>query len=779
MKKKTICLLICIISTVFLSELSFSKAQDETVLTENYYENLTIYILNSGDAVYHWDITDEGVKFAFPINLPAPNSTTEAILDADLYFSLFEVTSKEAEMGIFANQYGGYMYEDLSGDQWEYGYSHIKLEFNIQFDDNQNISLGNSWVTNIVHEIENTFHLDFLQYNNYTYGAGDRWWASEYRAFPVDQASQWENILDEIPCGETMLLDKKVLNSSSNKATRIHARWDEFDPTPGEGESELRWEYDINLELFRPQVFSLRDNANNQVFFNTLLNFSKVFLMPEWVDDANLDIFLYKGAAITNVYPSPTGDGQEMGHIERQMDREGNMFGTLSDAAFFNFTDSNITQPIISCQLLSNASVINQGEDLVITRIIQNVGYASAYNLEYMDFDPYLIDVDNFDLISGNINQTITQLDSGQVDTQTMIIRCNHNENQIEEYQYYVEYDAIANPSLADHWSEPQFGGGRYQKSSNELLIFQNNVENYPWMNVDYTISDLSPEVGDNITISARITNKGVSNVENLDWQLNAFPDYGYSCDLGINLTSDSGKITQLNAGNTAEIEVNYTVDAYNRYFGGICEFSLDMQYDEIGGTQNIVMDSDNFYANDAGSAQYTVFPKKVPFFGPRINMNYNIDMKTNHTGTIITLDCIIENNGTSPAYNVEFLTSYRDGDELFFVKQLSGIDVYPDLNLGILQPGESVHFNARFILMKRVDIGNFSLNPFVMYTVHERDPSYGAWYSFTTMNQNQMDAENISERNTPAIIWMIVALSAIGIVGIESIIIYRKIKMI
>jgi len=468
-----------------------------------------------------------------------------------------------------------------------------------------------------------------------------------------------------------------------------------------------------------------------------------------------------------------------VGHIEREMERDGEMLGTLANSAFFNFTDSNVTQPILSCQLQSNATIVNQGDDLLITRIITNVGNEPAFNVDFVSIAPDLISVDNFDIISGNITQSIAQLNPGQSTTETAVLRCNHNENRSDEYQFYMEYDAIANPSLANHWSEPQFDGDRYQKSSNVLSIFHNDVENYPWMLVNYEISAATPQVGDDITISATIKNMGETDAENIEWQVRAFPDYGYSCDLGINLTADSGIIPRLNSGASINLEINYTVDAYNRYFGGICEFSIDLQYDEIEGTQNIIMDSDNFYANDAGSAQYVVLPKQNQDIGPTLNLFYNIDMTSNQTGTTITLDCSISNNGTSPAYNTQFMTSYRDGDEVFYTKYLSGIEIYPYLSLGVLQPGETVHFSTRFVLLENVESSNFSINPLLTYTIHEAPPTYGAWNGFTTMNQYQTIIDDTTPINKQATVWMIIAFTALTGIVIESVVLYRKIKIL
>ena len=94
------------------------NAQGEDDLTKEYEEYLDLYILKNGDAVYHWDITDQGRYVDFPISLPDPNSTTSAIEDASVELYVYQASPKPQDMGIYASGYGGYFDGSTLRSRW-------------------------------------------------------------------------------------------------------------------------------------------------------------------------------------------------------------------------------------------------------------------------------------------------------------------------------------------------------------------------------------------------------------------------------------------------------------------------------------------------------------------------------------------------------------------------------------------------------------------------------------------------------------------------------------
>jgi len=735
------------------------NAQGEDNFTKEYDEYLNLYILNNGDVIYHWDITDQGMYVDFPVSLPDPNSTTSAIEDASIELNIYQASPKPQDLGIYASEYGGYFESDLPGNDWEYSFSHLTLEVDIDFDSIQNLSLGRTWRDNLVSELETTLNVDFLQYENDTYGSG--LWSSEYRAFPQDYDIIWDLVLDPFPCGNTTLLPKEEILESDNKAIRINANWDDTD---GDGDDEeYRWEYTADLELYREDLLSIGKDSNT-IYFRDLLNYEGDFQMPTWVNESNLDIYLYKGAEISAVSPSPSDDVQDRGHIERELNYEGNMNGFLPESANFVFTDGQESEPILNSLFSVDDTTVNYGEEITVTGIITNVGGQTAY-----DIDVYYPSFSDFNLTSEELIDNIVSLESGESYSTSATYVCDDSGDDISNYQMYYYYDATANLELANHWSRPQYTGDRFYGSSNQIRLFQNDVDPEPWMVVEYNIDNIGPQVGEEINITATITNIGDVYASNIQWDFDPFPNYGYYeyNELGINLTDDSGIIERLDPLESVNVSALYTVDAYNRYFGGDCGFSCDLTFYNQNETNPIDMDSYNYGDNEAGSSVYSIYPRENQIFGPVLLFNEEISAPSSEEGALVTIDFTISNNGSTPAYNVYVHTDYNDGSQYFYLEYLEGF--YPDFSLGTLYPGESLNYRSRFILLKNTSIANISVTPYITYSVRQDSET-----CFITPGQISEGKTKLSGET----IWMIVAIAAIAVIIGESFVFYKKVKM-
>ncbi|MHA1522527.1 MAG: hypothetical protein ACTSRK_20355 [Promethearchaeota archaeon] len=695
----------------------------------------------------------------FPVSLPDPNSTTSSIEDASIELNIYQASPKPQDLGIYASEYGGYFESDLPGNDWEYSFSHLTLEVDIDFDSIQNLSLGRTWRDNLVSELETTLNVDFLQYESDTYGSG--LWSSEYRAFPQDYDIIWDLVLDPFPCGNTTLLPKEEILESDNKAIRINANWDDTD---GDGdEEEYRWEYTADVELYRENLLSLGKDSNT-IYFRDLLNYEGDFQMPTWVNESNLDIYLYKGAEISEVSPSPYDDVQDRGHIERELDYEGNMNGFLPESANFVFTDGQESEPILNSLFSVDDTTVNYGEEITVTGIITNVGGQTAY-----DIDVFFSSFSDFNLTSGETTYEIESLESGESYTTSATLVCDDNGDDISNFQMYYYYDATANLELANHWSRPQFTGDRFYGTSNQIRIFQNDVDPEPWMVVKYNIDNIGPQVGEEINITATITNIGDVYASYIQWDFNPFPNYDYYeyNELGINLTDDSGIIERIDPSESVNVSTSYTVDAYNRYFGGNCGYSCDLTFYNQNETNPIDMDSYNYGDNEAGSSVYSIYPSENQIFGPVLIFNEEISASSSEAGALVTIDFTISNNGSTPAYNVYVHTDYYDGGEYFYLEYLEGF--YPDFSLGTLYPDESLNYRTRFTLLKNTSIANLSVTPYITYSVRQDSET-----CFITPGQISEGSNKMSGQT----IWMIVAIAAIAVIVGESFVFYKKVKM-
>jgi len=96
--------------------------------------------------------------------------------------------------------------------------------------------------------------------------------------------------------------------------------------------------------------------------------------MPTWVNDSELNIYLYKGAEISTVEPAPSVESQDRCHIERELNPDGNMNGYLPDDANFGFNDAQESEPILNSVFTVDDTTVNYGEDITVTAIITNVG---------------------------------------------------------------------------------------------------------------------------------------------------------------------------------------------------------------------------------------------------------------------------------------------------------------------------------------------------------------------------------------------------------------------
>ena len=187
-------------------------------------------------------------------------------------------------------------------------------------------------------------------------------------------------------------------------------------------------------------------------------------------------------------------------------------------------------------------------------------------------------------------------------------------------------------------------------------------------------------------------------------------------------------------------------------------------------------MDSYSNDVADTGVSRFIIYPKINQIFGPQLQLSVVMDAPSTLVGDIINVDYTIQNIGDSNAYNVIPDADYRDGNDVFYIQFDSGIPL--GNNLGTLKPQESIHFNARLKLLKNVTFENLSIAPYVSYTIREEGAPYGAWACVATPNQIN-DMTSSSSGLNGQTIWMIVALSAIGIIAGESVILYRKIKML
>jgi len=734
------------------------NAQGEDDLTKEYDENLNLYISKNGDVIYHWDITDQGMFVDFPVNLNAPNSTTLAIQDASISLSVYQSSPKPQDMGVYASENGGYFGWDLPGNDWEYSFSHISLEVIIFFDNWQNFSLGEPWLYDIVNQLETTLNVDFLQYYNDTNNGLGRW-ICEFRAFPQEYDAIWDLVLTPLPCGNTTLLSKDEILESDNKAIRIDAIWDDLE--------EFRWEYSADLELYREDLLKVDKESENTIYFNELLGYVGNFQMPAWVNESSLDIYLYKGAEISSVTPSHVDDVQDRCHIERQLHYGGNMNGYLPDDANFVFTDAQESQPILNSVFTVNDTSVNFGEEITVTATITNVGGQAAHNIVVSDGNFY-----DFNLTSGDLIGPTESLEPGESYETSATYVCDESSDSTSDLYVYYYYDATSNLDLANHWSQPQFSRDQFRGSSNQIRIFQNSGDPDPWMVVKYNIDNIGPQVGETINITATITNIGDVYASNIHWDFDRFPDggdIGYS-ELGLNLTDDSGTIDRLNSSESVNVSALYTVDAYNRYFGGDCGYSCDLTFynqNETAQIDRIDMNSDDFYDNAAGSSVYLIYPREGQIFGPVLLFNQEISAPSSEAGTIVTIDFTISNNGTTPAYNVYVQTNYRYGSQYFYLQYLEGF--YPDFSFGTLYPDESFNYRTRFTLLKNTSIANLSVSPYISYRVRKDSEII-----YLTPNQISEGKTRLSGQT----IWMIVAIAAIVVIIGESFIFYKKVKM-
>jgi hypothetical protein len=729
------------------------NAQGEEDYTKEYDENLNLYILSNGDVIYHWDITDQGMYVDFPVSLLDPNSTTSAIEDVSVELNIYQASPKPQDMGIYASEYGGFFESDLPGNDWEYSFSHLTLEIDIDFDSDENLSLGLSWLNSLVSQLETTLNVDFLQYSNSTPGDG---WNCEYRAFPQEYDAIWDLVLDPFPWGNTTLLAKEKFLESENKAIRIDANWDDEN-------DEYRWEYTADIELYIDNLLSIGKDSNT-IYFRDLLGYDGDFEMPHSVNESNLNIYLYKGAEISSVTPSHIDDVQDRGHIERELNFEGNMNGFLPESANFVFTDAKESQPILNSLFSVDDTTVNFGEEITVTGIITNVGGQTAY-----DIDVYYPSFSDFNLTSGESTYEIESLEPGESYPTSATYVCDDNSDDISNFQMYYSYDATGNLDLSNHWSQPQFSRARFRGSSNQIRIFQNDVDPEPWMVVEYFIDNIGPEVGEEINITATITNIGDVYASNIQWDFDPFPDggdLGYS-ELGLNLTDDSGIIERLDPLESVNVSALYTVDAYNRYFGGDCGYSCDLTFNNQNESDQINMDSNDYYDNDAGSSVYLIYPLEGQIFGPVLLFNQDISAPTSETSTLLTIDFTISNNGSTPAYNVYVHSEYHYGSEYFYLQYLEGIG--PDISIGTLYPGESLNYRTRFTLLKNTSIANLSVTPYITYSVRQDSET-----CFLTPNQISEGSKKLSGET----IWMIVAIAAISVIIGESFVFYKKVKM-
>jgi len=727
-------------------------AQGEDNYTKEYDENLNLYILNNGDVIYHWDITDQGMHVDFPVILPSPNSTTSAIEDAFIELNIYQASPKPQDMGIYASEYGGYFEPDLPGNDWEYSFSHLTLEVDIDFDSDQNFSLGVTWLNNLVSQLETTLNVDFLQFSNST--PGDRW-SCDYRAFPQDYDAIWDLVLEPFPCGNTTLLAKDEILKSDNKAIRIYANWDDEN-------EEYRWEYTADLELYRENLLSIGKDSN-MIYFRDLIGYTGDFQMPTWVNDSILDIYLYKGAEISSVFPSHSDEIQDRCHIERVLNFDGIMNGLLPEDANFGFIDTQESEPIINCIYTVDDTTVNYGEEINVTATFTNVGGQTAY-----DIDVDHPNLNNYNITTENLIYNIESLEPGETSTISTIYVCDHNSDNTPEYQLEYDYDATSNLDLADHWAQPQFSGERFYGYSNRIKLFQNNADPEPWMVVKYNIDNIGPQVGEEINITATITNIGDVYASNIKWDFNPFQNYGYYNELGMNLTDDSGIIERLDPLESVNVSALYTVDAYNRYFGGNCGYSCNLEF--YSEEQDEEEDSIDMNSNDVGSSIYLIYPREDQIFGPVLIFEQEISAPSNDAGTIVSAQFTLRNIGTTPAYNVETHIGYDNylwDSENYYLEFLEGF--FPDFDYGTLYPGETLNYGARFTLLKNVSIENLSVTPYITYSVRQDSQT-----CYLTPNQISEGTKKLSGES----IWMIVAIAAIVVIIGESFVFYKKVKM-
>ncbi len=771
-----------LVASMLILNVNFVYAQNPEDLTVEYNEYLETYILSTGDSINHWEIYEQGSgKLNFPILLSDPNASSSAVIDGNIILTAVESAPLPLDLGLFAGQYGGFMYTDLDGEDWRYGYSHIFLEINLEFDDLANLTSGYSYRDAVLADFSENFGLNFYPYDSDA--AGGNWWTFQYSLTLADYSYFFEAILDHFTLNENLLPKADRFLSSPNKAIRIQAQWDEFDPSPSSQDSELRWEYNADIHLFEQNTIEINQDGNTQVYFRDVLQKTGDIEIEDWVNDSSFDIYLYKGAKITEASnPTPTGTGQDYAHIYREMDTNGHVSGYLPDSAHFNFTHGIGLIPLLDVSLTVDDTTVGFNETIQVTRTITNVGNVTAYNIQTSQPGYDFLSGNDFNLTSGDIFAEIDDLEPGEVDVDEMQILCNHNNTYSREYQVNLAYDATMDPGLDDHFSEPQYGASRYISASNRIRIHHNNATAQPWFTIDYDLSNHYPHVGEELTVDMRLTNIGDIDAEQINWEVLPFPDDNHESPIGYNTTPHTGNIARINAGEFTELSVIFDVEAYNHYFGSETGIACDLSFSPFNETTTISMNSDNNNYNDAGSTRILILPEEEVIIGPILKVDVELEPIIGIAGDSLDIMYNITNMGNSIAYNVDPTArfQYPGAPKDYNLTYHGGYDLFSGGNLGDLNPGESYIFNSRYLLLTNISMTNFTIQPLVEYDYLESgNPNNYAFNCFaTSQNFNFEELLGESEKGVNAArVWMIISFVAIAGLVAESIVLYKKIK--
>ncbi len=633
-----------------------SNAPTFSVVADNlqYDEDLDLTVLKSGDLLYEYTLMDHGLDVLnFPVDLGAPaNFSYDGIIDTVILLEVTEISPLDAS--------NGPIYENPSSAIGEGLFSHIKVTIIIYLNNTDNETVfAQPCVDYIMGNLTSYFSTEFYMYDNDTYTSSTPdYWTTEFIGFPTDFPAIWA----KLP-GDTLTLNHSLttlnlgrIRNSPFKQLSITADWDEHTVDSGNDLMDLdeRWEFTCSFNFLAENIINIIEGQETSIKFTDIFDITGSITVPSYVNTSTLNIGTYHGSMIE----SSTPGGADMTDFNLELITA--LHRTLSGSDGFGFSDNKLNSPCVKLIQTANSTFFNEGEEILITYIVENIGTVTAYDIDIVtNIDSDIGASDHYLVVSGEPEPlNIDSLIAGSSVEKTFIINATSSTTNSEWYTAYINY-------------EDYYNNG-YTTYGNQLFIRKNtNPSNLSTLVLDMNyITDI--DVGDEVIFNGTITNLDDYVVTNVNWIVD-------DTLRGYNTSSITGTINSIAAHSTAIFSFSIKIDTFNRLFGEYHDSLISINWDNETGDVSAGPRTTEMNMN--------IHPMINSEFGPMIIIIPSYSISSPLKGGIITVSVDVKNVGDMIADDVILDIDYWDGSTPSPIFEVYG--GLATIAFGPLEPGE------------------------------------------------------------------------------------------
>ncbi|MHA2231618.1 MAG: CARDB domain-containing protein, partial [Candidatus Hodarchaeales archaeon] len=750
-----------------ITDESASDRKSPNILVDNVYydEELMIEIWRDGSEKSVWKLEDSGNNLlAFPTTLPTPlNSSYPGVQDMRIDLLVSEVPQLSAEGGLmadfdqFADDYDSSNSEG-AGDYGDADYAsfssnEVLVTFRvwnetvnnsgILYDGlNDSQKLIKDTINDLSLALGTTFHLMTNRSGIYWDMQNDYGIEQSWRAFLFDLNDAWNTLFSVLPLGEGLTkANTSRLMQADARSLYLVSEWDEKPDRDwstdvdgsGQDEEDDRWEFEAMFGILEKEKLAL-NASSNQLFFNDLMDFDQIQYSHLKANASSITVRLPYGSRIDNIEPYDSRNINGICYFG--LDLVGYHTRRVIEYDSVTFTLDALPMPSLLLHATTNATVVSPNDIVQIDYNLTNIGNAPAYNAFLWGFDNDSGPETEWNFINvtqGNFNYTywdpasdrayfnFGQIDAGESVVHSVILNATppgNLWNRTFTSDSWVDYSGDPTTGTPTGWIQTAI-----RNWGNDLGFWYNHSDAGPELNVKVQLANSDVAVGENFTISAKVTNTGNKTAYSIDWW----------APYQLNITNRNGIIESLAPGASVIVNTTYLVDAASRYItdstrdeaptrqlGSTFDFyetgrsDLGGGYDYSGWFINQYDDNaTTFTSNIWGSEiKLDVLPASNQTLGPFLTVNVQHSADTIPSGEKTTVSITVANVGSTAAENVVVNSEFSDSEFAFYAGAgtISGGQGSAQArrftyNWGTLAPGDSLSFSYRLEAQKNATI--------------------------------------------------------------------------